>query len=62
MPVVQGRQVLVRVVFSEVLRQRVDRSLAAVVALAARLVGEVDEGVPLGGALGVEFYFVVEAM
>lgn len=62
MPVVQGRQVLVRVVFSEILRQGVDRRLAAVVALAARLVGEVDEGVPLGGALGVEFHFVIEAV
>lgn len=62
MPVVQSRQVLVRVILSEILRQSVDGSLTAVVALSTRLVGEVHEGVPLGGTLGVELYFVVEAV
>lgn len=61
-PVVQGRQGSLRVEGAKVLDQVVHAGLGAVVVGRRGLVGEVDQAVPLRGALRVELDLVVEAV
>ena len=61
-PVVQGRQLLRVVLAAEVLLQRGQRRLRAVVRRRRGLVVEVAQRVPLAAALRVEFHLVVEAV